>query len=52
MTDGKEKNFVFDNVERNREAIALLCDLQTKVKAKPNGMPTKIMPLKECVQIV
>ena len=26
MTNGKEKKFVFDHVERNREAIALLCD--------------------------
>ncbi|MGH7811109.1 MAG: amidohydrolase [Candidatus Binatia bacterium] len=30
----------------------LVCDLQAKVKAKPNGMPTKITPLKECVQSV
>lgn len=26
MANGKEKKLVFDNVERNREAIALLCD--------------------------
>jgi aminobenzoyl-glutamate utilization protein B len=30
----------------------LVCDLQAKVKAKANGMPTKITPLKECVQSV
>ena len=26
MVDGKEKQFVFETVERNSEAIALLCD--------------------------
>jgi hypothetical protein len=26
MVDGKEKQFVFETVERNREAIALLCE--------------------------
>ena len=30
----------------------LVCDLQTKVQAKPNGMPSQITPLKECVQSV
>jgi aminobenzoyl-glutamate utilization protein B len=30
----------------------LVSELQTKVRAKPNGMPTQIMPLKECVQSV
>ena len=26
MTNGKEKKFVFDTVDRNSESIALLCD--------------------------
>jgi aminobenzoyl-glutamate utilization protein B len=30
----------------------LVHDLQTKIKTKPIGMPTKITPLKECVQSV
>lgn len=30
----------------------LVHEVQTKVKAKPTGMPTKIAPLKECVQSV
>jgi aminobenzoyl-glutamate utilization protein B len=30
----------------------LVYDLQTKLKIKPTGMPTKITPLKECVQSV
>ena len=30
----------------------LVRELQTKVKAKPNGMPTVVAPLKECVQSV
>jgi len=30
----------------------LVYDLQTKIKAKPTGMPTKVAPLKECVQSV
>ncbi len=30
----------------------LACDLQAKIKAKRTGMPTKVMPLKECVQSV
>jgi aminobenzoyl-glutamate utilization protein B len=30
----------------------LVCELQTKIKAKPTGMPVKIAPLKECVQSV
>ncbi|HET7004463.1 MAG TPA: amidohydrolase, partial [Candidatus Binatia bacterium] len=30
----------------------LVCDLQTKVGKKAVGMPTQIMPLKECVQSV
>ena len=49
-------------IQKNVEAIgmpqwaeaeqALVCELQTKVKAKANGMPTKVTPLKECVQSV
>jgi len=30
----------------------LVYDLQTKIKAKPTGMPIKVTPLKECVQSV
>ena len=30
----------------------LVYDLQSKIKIKPTGMPTKITPLKECVQSV
>ena len=30
----------------------LVCDLQSKIGGKPIGMPTKIAPLKECVQSV
>jgi aminobenzoyl-glutamate utilization protein B len=49
-------------IQRNVEQIgmpqwtegeqALVCELQKKINAKPGGMPTKITPLKECVQSV
>ena len=49
-------------IQRNIEEIGmpqwtegeqkLVHEVQTKVKAKPTGMPTKVAPLKECVQSV
>jgi aminobenzoyl-glutamate utilization protein B len=77
MADRQEKKFALETIERNSEAIALLCDnifyfaelgmqefetsglmkqilekLGFTIERNPSGMPTKVAPLKECVQSV